>query len=187
MVMDEEDYEDQFDDEVPPDEGHTISCLIHMTCHTPHTETESQRPNFFRTRCIIKGKVCDIIIDNGNIDNLISWKIVKKLGLKVESHPRSLAVLVKEVSETTNVCILKIFPSVTGTERTELSPYRLIDHRINLNPGASLPNLPHYILSPTKSEILQKQVEQLLQEGLIRNSINPCVVPALLVPKKNGD
>lgn len=68
-----------------------------------------------------------------------------------------------------------------------LPPHRSVDHRIDLEPGASLPNLAHHRLSPSETEILQKQVGQLPKDGLIRQSTSPCVVPALLVPKKKGD
>ena len=36
---------------------------------------------------IIDGKVCDVIIDGGSTDNIISLKAVKKLCLRSESHP----------------------------------------------------------------------------------------------------
>ena len=51
-------------------------------------ETEpDQRRSLFRTRCKCEDKCCDVIIDGGSTDNLVSEKMVTKLNLKRQKHP----------------------------------------------------------------------------------------------------
>ncbi|XP_071933094.1 uncharacterized protein [Coffea arabica] len=67
-----------------------------------------------------------------------------------------------------------------------LPPLRGIEHQIDFIPGSSLPNKAPYRTNPEETKEQQRQVEDLLSKGWIQESLSPCVVPVLLVPKKDG-
>jgi len=59
---------------------------------------ESQRENIFHTKCLIKNKLCSLIVDEGSCTNVASTRVVEKLGLSTISHakPYKLQWLIKE-------------------------------------------------------------------------------------------
>ncbi|WVZ93548.1 hypothetical protein U9M48_039519 [Paspalum notatum var. saurae] len=67
-----------------------------------------------------------------------------------------------------------------------LPSLRGIEHQIDLIPGAQLPNRAPYRTNPDETKEIQRQVQALLDKGYIRESLSPCSVPVLLVPKKDG-
>ena len=61
-----------------------------------------------------------------------------------------------------------------------------IEHHINLIPGAAIPNRLAYRCNPEEMKEIQKQVGELLEKGYVRESMSPCAVLVLFVPKKDG-
>ena len=49
-----------------------------------------------------------------------------------------------------------------------------------------MPNRPAYRVNPEEAKELERQVQDLMDKGYIRESLSPCSVPVLLVPKKDG-
>jgi hypothetical protein len=63
---------------------------------------------------------------------------------------------------------------------------RGIEHQIDLIPDATLPNRATYRTNPEETKEIQRQVQDLLDRGYVRESLSACVVHVLLVPKKDG-
>ena len=67
-----------------------------------------------------------------------------------------------------------------------LPPRRAIEHSIALMDGAPLPNACLYRHSLLESEEIKRQVQGLLEQGVIKPSCSPCGSPIIMVPKKDG-
>jgi hypothetical protein len=67
-----------------------------------------------------------------------------------------------------------------------LPPIRGIEHQIDFVSGATIPNRPPYRSNPEETKELQRQVEELIAKRHVRESMSPCTVSVLLVPKKDG-
>ena len=85
------------------------------------------------------------------------------------------------------VSLLQEFDDVFPEEvPSGLPPIRGIEHQIDFVPGVVIPNHPAYRNNPEETKELQRQVEELMGKGYMRESMSPCAVPVLLVPKKDG-
>jgi hypothetical protein len=83
--------------------------------------------------------------------------------------------------------LLQEFADVFPDElRPGLPPLRGIKHRIDLIPSAPLPNKAPYRVNPEKTKEIQRQVQHLIDHGHVRESLSPCAVPVILVPKRDG-
>nr|XP_009769379.1 PREDICTED: uncharacterized protein LOC104220246 [Nicotiana sylvestris] len=176
----EGDVSDEDDVELP-NEG-MIGVVRRIMTINLASNSEEQRENIFHTRCGIKGKTCSMIIDSGSCANVVSSYFVEKLGLACMKHPTPYRLQWLNDSGE-----LKDFEDVFPEDIPNgLPPLRGIEHQIDFVPGSQIPNRPAYRSNPEETKELQRQVEELLEKGFVRESMSPCSVPVLLVPKKDG-
>ena len=90
----EEDLEDDVEEE-PVDEeseeGLTYadegeSLVIHKILKSTYAKEDWLQNNIFHTKCTFSGKVCNVILDGGSCENVVSTTMVEKLNLKTEPH-----------------------------------------------------------------------------------------------------
>jgi hypothetical protein len=67
-----------------------------------------------------------------------------------------------------------------------LPPKRGIQHEIQLQQDCPLPNIGMYRMSVMENTEIKKQIQELLDKGVIVPSSSPCGSPIVLVPKKDG-
>ncbi|KAG7556907.1 Zinc finger CCHC-type superfamily, partial [Arabidopsis suecica] len=301
------------DDIEYPDSGETLVIRRVLSAFV-NPEEKVQRENIFHTRCTVRNKVCNLIIDSGSCTNVASKYMVDRLGLEKTRHPRpyrlrwlndqtelkiseqvsipfsvgkyqdevtcdvvpmqaghlllgrpwqfdrasqhdggtnhyslthngrkynlaplspsevhelqvrmnkevevgkptlyiSSGAICKTISAQGTVLLMMFKECLSsGISELEISPtvqpllnkykdlfpeeippglppIRGIEHQIDLVPGSALPNKPAYRMNPEESKELERQVRDLMDKGYIRESLSPCAVPVLLVPKKDG-
>ena len=65
---------------------------------SPKCGDKTQHHKLFRTRCTVNGSFCDLIIDSGSQEYIISKDVVERLQLKIKTHPNPYAIgWIKEV------------------------------------------------------------------------------------------
>lgn len=119
-------------------------------------------------------------LDEVDTDTVVCYALVCKETLfPIEDTPISLPPPVTNLLQE----YADIFPKEVPPG---LPPIRGIEHQIDLIPGASLPNRAPYRTNPEETKEIQRQVQELFDKGYVRESLSPCSVPVLLVPKKDG-
>ncbi|KAF2310457.1 hypothetical protein GH714_010908 [Hevea brasiliensis] len=72
---------------VHPAQGETLMVRRVMTMTIKDDEEDWRRHSIFHTRVICGGKVCDLVIARGSMENIISTEVVEKLKLPTTKHP----------------------------------------------------------------------------------------------------
>jgi len=111
-------------------------------------------------------------------DQPMIFLVYKESYLNLDETNQSLSSLA--------VSLLQEFDDVFPEEMPSgLPPIRGIELKIDFIPEVAISNRPAYKSNPEETKELQRQVEDLLSKRYVTESMSPCAVPVLLVPKKD--
>ncbi|XP_017970464.1 PREDICTED: uncharacterized protein LOC18609565 [Theobroma cacao] len=83
-----DDYEEEVEEiDVYPAQGESLVVRRVMTTTVNEEAEDWKRLSIFRTRVVCECKVCDLVIDGGNMENIISKEAIDKLKLPTSKHP----------------------------------------------------------------------------------------------------
>ncbi|GJZ26097.1 reverse transcriptase domain-containing protein [Tanacetum coccineum] len=101
----------------------------------------------------------------------------------MKTTPYVFTLVVVEENEIISEAPLQVQPLlrefadvIPGDIPPGLPAMRDIQHCIDFIPGSAIPNRPAYRMNPKEFAELQRQVTELLEKGLIRESMSPCTI-----------
>ena len=88
--MDDLVYDNSYNRELNLYRDSGANLVIQRSLLTPQCDSDEdwQHTNIFHSTLTIKDKVCNLIMDGGNRENMVSSEAVKKFQLKTKSHPK---------------------------------------------------------------------------------------------------
>jgi hypothetical protein len=122
-----------------------------------------------------------------HVDQLLKWtkgNDVWALAL-IDPVPQTVNDSTTEDLPEEVITVLSEFLDVFSEPDT-LPPSREYDHAITLLPGSAPVNARPYRYSPLHKTEIERQIQSMLQSGVIERSMSPFASPVLLVQKKDG-
>ena len=110
----------------------------------------------------------------------VSYAIVCKPTINIETYFSNLLVEIQDMMSGFGDIIVDDLPS-------ELPHVRKISHHMYFIPRMSFPNKASYKMTPQENEEIRKQVQGLLDKGLIRESLKPLCSTCSFKPKERWE
>nr|GEY99675.1 zf-CCHC domain-containing protein [Tanacetum cinerariifolium] len=109
------------------EEAAQVAHVVQRTLCLPKVSDSSQRNKIFQTKCLVKEKICSVIIDGGSCKNLVSKALVKAFMLPTKPHPSPYQIgWVKKVPSLKVTEICKV-PLAIGKHYNELVSCDVVD------------------------------------------------------------
>lgn len=122
---------------------------------------------------LMSGKQLQGMAKSGSIAQIVQLCAITETEVSQEQIPSTVHGVIQEFQNC--------FQEPTG-----LPPQRVFDHGIPLVPNAQPVNTKPYRYAPQQKNEIERQVELMLQQGIIQTSVSPFASPVLLVKKKDG-
>ena len=122
----------------------------------------------------LNGKYMSKLIDSSNISSLCQFQVLS------DTAQQSCSTIPQPVMD-----LLQQYNSVFH-EPIELPPIRAIDHQIELQPRSKPVHVRPYKYPHFQNAEIERLVNEMLQNGIIRDSKSSFSSPVLLVKKKDG-
>nr|GEV66581.1 transposon Ty3-I Gag-Pol polyprotein [Tanacetum cinerariifolium] len=120
--------EDELEHAEPLDGGaKQVTYVVQCTLCSPKVSDSSQRNKIFQTKCLVKEKICSIIIDGGSCKNLVSKAMVKAFKLPTEPHPNPYQIGWIKKGLTLKVIEIYKVPLAIGKHYNELVTCDVVD------------------------------------------------------------
>ncbi|GJR73665.1 RNA-directed DNA polymerase [Tanacetum coccineum] len=177
-----------------PDEGPCL--VVRRTLSTTATQKENlQRESIFHTRCTINQRGCTVIIDGGSCTNVASQTLVSKLNLTTQPHPSPYVI--QWLNQGTGIRVshrvllsLRIGKFYTDELWCDVdlmdACHVLVGRPWKFDRRAIHDGYRNTTLLQSEQHEYQSCKEFVLL-GLDDDEDNPCAVPTLRVPNKNGE
>ncbi|CAI2201094.1 1055_t:CDS:1, partial [Funneliformis geosporum] len=95
---------------------------------------------------------------------------------------------VKENEIVEQITVKALIPKeIISTRGTDIGQTPYVNHQIPLKLGVRPIAHPPYRLNQERKDFLEKEIDKMLETGIIQTSESPWASPVVIVPKKTGD
>jgi hypothetical protein len=117
------------------------------------------------------------------IQEITETKVEKSNKAPLEGRPNLENT---EINNEEKGKLTRLLEKFTSIFEKRIGHTKKVKHQINLVPGAKPCNLPPFRYTPNRRRIIDENIKEMLDQGIIAPSNSPWASPVILAPKKDG-